>query len=41
MNTDSFIIHAKTDDIYKNTAKDAEIRSSYEYNRPLLKGEKT
>ena len=26
MDTDSFIVHAKTDDIYKDIAKDVEIR---------------
>ena len=37
---DNFIVHIKTDDIYKRIAKDVEIRfdtSNYELNRPLPK----
>ena len=36
-----FIVYIKTDDIYKNTAKDVETRfdtSNYELDRPLPKG---
>ena len=39
--TDSFIVSIKTDDIYKDIAKDLETRfdsSNYELDRPLLKG---
>ena len=38
--TDSFIVHVKVDDIYKDIAEDVETRSdhsNYELNRPLLK----
>ena len=38
MDTDSFIIHIKTEDFYKDIANDAEKRfdtSNYEVNRPL------
>ena len=38
MDTDSFIIHIKTEDFYKDTADDVEKRfdtSNYEINRPL------
>ena len=41
MDTDSFIIHVKTDDIYKEIAEDVETRfdtSNYELYRPLPKG---
>ena len=41
MNTDSFIIHIKTDDIYKDIAEDVETRfetSNYELDRPLPEG---
>ena len=41
MDTDSFIVHVKTDDIYKETVEDVETRSdtsNYELHRPLLKG---
>ena len=41
MDTDSFIVYVKTDDIYKNIAKDVETRfntSNYELNRLLPKG---
>ena len=41
MDTDSFIVYIKTDDIYKDIAKDVEKRfdtSNYELERPLLKG---
>ena len=41
MDTDSFIIHIKTDDIYKDIAEDVERKfdtSNYELNRPLPKG---
>ena len=38
MNTDSFIMHIKTEDFYKDIADDVEKRfdtSNYEINRPL------
>ena len=38
MDTDSFIVHVKTDDIYKDIAKDVEKRfytSNYKIDRPL------
>ena len=38
MNTKSFIVHVKTDDIYKDIAEDVETRfdtSNYEIDRPL------
>ena len=38
MDTDSFVIHIKTKDFYKNIADDVENRfdtSNYEINRPL------
>ena len=41
MDTDSFIVYIKIDDIYKDTAEDLETNfdtSNYELNRPLLKG---
>ena len=41
MDTDSFIVHVKADDIYKHIAEDAETRfdtSNYELDRPLPKG---
>ena len=41
MNTDSFIVHLKTDGNYKNIGKDVETRfrtSNYEFNRTLTKG---
>ena len=41
MDTDSFIFQVKTDDIYKDIAKDVEKRfdtSNYEIDRPLPKG---
>ena len=42
MDTDSFIVHVKTDDISEDIAKDAEIRldslTNFEIDRPLLKG---
>ena len=41
MNTDSFIIHIKTEDVYKDTADYSGKRfdeSNYEVNRPLPKG---
>ena len=43
MDTDSFIVHVKTDDIYKDMAEDAETRldtSNFELDRPLCKGKK-
>ena len=43
MNTDSFIIHIKTEDFYKDIANDVEKRfdtSNYEVNRPLPTGKK-
>ena len=44
MDTDSFIVHIKTDDIYKYIAEHVEARfdtSNYELDRPLLKGRNT
>ena len=41
MDTDSFIIHIKTEDYYEDIAKDLETRfdtSNYESDRPLPKG---
>ena len=41
MDTDSFIVYIKTDDIYKDIAEDFETRfdtSNYELDRPLPKG---
>ena len=41
MDTDSFIVHIKTDDIYKNIAEDVATgfdSSNYELDRPLPKG---
>ena len=41
MDTDSFIIYVKTDDIYKDTAEDVETRfytSNFELDRLLRKG---
>ena len=41
MDTDSFIVHIKTGDIYNDIAKDVEIRfdtSNFEIERPLTKG---
>ena len=38
MNTDSFIIYIKTEDVYEDIADDVEKRSdtsNYEVNRPL------
>ena len=43
MDTDSFIVHVKTDDIYKDIAEDVETRfdtSNFEIDRPLTKGKK-
>ena len=43
MNTNSFIAHVKTDDIYKDIAEDVEKRfntSNYEIDRPLPKRKK-
>ena len=40
MDTDSFIVHVKTDDIYKDIAEDVEKRfdtSNFEIDRPLPK----
>ena len=40
MDTDSFIVYMKRDDIYKNIAEDVEIRfqsSIYKVERPLTK----
>ena len=42
MDTDSFIVHVKTDDIYKDVTEDVETRlntSSYKLDRPLPKRE--
>ena len=41
MDTDSFIVHIKTDDTYKDIAKDVETRfdtTNFEIDRPLSKG---
>ena len=41
MDTDSFIVYIKTDDIYKDIAEDVEARfdtSNYELEKPLPKG---
>ena len=41
MDTDSFIVYIKTDDIYKDIVGDGERRfdtSNYELDRPLSKG---
>ena len=41
MDTDSFIVYIKTDDIYKDIAEDIETRldtSNYELERPFPKG---
>ena len=41
MDTDSFIVHVKTDKIYKYIVEDVETRfdpSNYEVGRPLQKG---
>ena len=41
MDTDSFYVHVKTNDIYKDIAEDVETRSgtsNYELDRPLSKG---
>ena len=41
MDTDSFIVYIKTDDIYKDIAEDVETRfdtSNYKLKRPLPKG---
>ena len=41
MYTDSLIVYAQTDNIYKNIAEDVETRfdtSNYELDRPLPKG---
>ena len=43
MDADSFTVHIKTDDIYKDIAEDPETRfdtSNYVLERPLLKGKK-
>ena len=43
MDTDSFIVHVKTDDIYNDIAEDVEKRfdtSNFEIDRPLPKGKK-
>ena len=43
IDTDSFIVFIKTDDINKDIAKDVETRfntSNYELDRPLPKGKK-
>ena len=40
MGANSLIVYVRTDDIYKNIAKDVEARSdtlNYELERPLLK----
>ena len=41
MDTDSFIVHLKTEDMYKDIAEDVERRfetSNFELDRPLPKG---
>ena len=41
MDTDSFLVHVKTDDIYKDIAEDVEKRydtSNFEIDRPLPRG---
>ena len=41
MDTDSFIVHVKTYDIYREIAEDVETRfdtSNFELDRPLYKG---
>ena len=41
MDTDSFIVYIKTDDIYRDIEEDVETRfdtSNYELDRPLPKG---
>ena len=41
MNTDSFIVHVKAEDIYKDIAEDAEKRfdtSNFKINRPFPLG---
>ena len=41
MDTDSFIVHVKTEDIYKDTAEDVETRfktPNFELGRPWSKG---
>ena len=41
MNTDNFIVHVKTDDIYKDNAQHVETRfgtSNFEIDRPLPRG---
>ena len=41
VNTGSFIVHVKTDDIYKDIAEDVETRfdtSNFEIEIPLIKG---
>ena len=41
MDTDSFIVHVKTDDIYKDIAENVETKldaSNFELERPLPKG---
>ena len=41
MDTDSFIVYIKTDDIYKDVAEDIETRfdtSNYKLDKPLRKG---
>ena len=43
MDTDGFIVHIKTGDIYKDIAEDVERRcdtSNYELDKPLPKGKK-
>ena len=43
MDTDSFIVYVKTDDMYKDNVEDVETRfdtSNYELDKPLLKRKK-
>ena len=35
MDTDSFIVYKKTEEIYSDTAEDVKNTSNYELNRPL------
>ena len=44
MDTDSFIVYIKANDIYKDIAEDVETRfdtSNYELDKPLPKGKMT
>ena len=40
MDTDSFLVHVKTDDIYKDIAKDVEAKfDNWNFDRALYKGQ--